>query len=310
MFRIDMFGDSFIYGSEVHNDETVDAVLIARHPDWEILNFGVPAYGIDQAYMRYLEEGATTQSDIVVIDFMSDDIGRSVNTFRTFMRPYLQPVAKPRFVLQSGSLVLVENPIADMDIYDRLLNGEEGLMGTLGRHDAFYQMQSHASIMDMSPSVRVWKIVREQLQAHPNPKQQVSQQLYNIHTEAYQVTAAIIDAFADMVRSHGAVPIFVLIPAYENVIWFQEHGQKIYQTILDHLRGRNERTIDLIDVLSQRKGETLQSMFARRTEGHFSSKGNAMFAKALEEYLLSEQLVPAPPPSKYRMYRRSSCTDD
>ena len=44
----------------------------------EALNFGVGGFGLDQAYLRYLEDGIQYNSHIVLIGFMSENIYRNV----------------------------------------------------------------------------------------------------------------------------------------------------------------------------------------------------------------------------------------
>ena len=38
--------------------------------------FGVPGYGLDQAFLRYLEEGRRFGFDVVLIGFMTENIFR------------------------------------------------------------------------------------------------------------------------------------------------------------------------------------------------------------------------------------------
>ena len=44
----------------------------------EVINFGVGGFGLDQAYLRYLEDGIQYKSHIVMIGFMSENIYRNV----------------------------------------------------------------------------------------------------------------------------------------------------------------------------------------------------------------------------------------
>src|SRR5262245_17866041 len=67
--RVSAFGDSFTFGSEVEINETWESQLEGQDPRFEVLNFGVGAYGLDQAYLRYLQDGVHFHSDIVVIGF-------------------------------------------------------------------------------------------------------------------------------------------------------------------------------------------------------------------------------------------------
>ena len=57
MLRLACFGDSFTFGDEVDDDLTFEAFLERIAPSVEALNFGVPAYGTDQALLRLQREG-------------------------------------------------------------------------------------------------------------------------------------------------------------------------------------------------------------------------------------------------------------
>src|SRR5450755_3594219 len=57
MFRVSMFGDSFIFGADVDLQDSpavrLEGLLKQRGIDAEVLNFGVGGFGFDQAYLHY-----------------------------------------------------------------------------------------------------------------------------------------------------------------------------------------------------------------------------------------------------------------
>jgi len=69
LFRVSMFGDSFILGSDVDQPDApgaqLETLLNQRGVDAEVLNFGVNAYGIDQAYLRWQRSGRRYQPAVV-----------------------------------------------------------------------------------------------------------------------------------------------------------------------------------------------------------------------------------------------------
>ena len=112
--RITAFGDSFTYGSDVRLHESWTKQMAALNPSFEVLNYGVVAYGLDQAYLRYLKVADRDHPQIVFIGYMSENLLRHVNVFRPFYsRSYGTTVfTKPRFRLVGETLELLENPIA------------------------------------------------------------------------------------------------------------------------------------------------------------------------------------------------------
>lgn len=109
-------------------------------PNIEALNFGVGAFGLDQAYLRYLEDGIQYNSHIVLIGFMPDNIYRNVNTYRPFLNSRTRmPLAKPRFVIRDGRLSLVPNPMQTLNDYNMLLSNPRDVLSEIGIHDHYYK---------------------------------------------------------------------------------------------------------------------------------------------------------------------------
>ena len=79
ILRIATFGDSFTHCDNVGNDETWQAILESFDTDLEVMNFGVGGYGLDQSYLRYLDDGQQYKPHIVFIGFMVTNIFRNVN---------------------------------------------------------------------------------------------------------------------------------------------------------------------------------------------------------------------------------------
>jgi len=125
--RIVALGDSFVYGTDVAADENFAAILNARAPETEVLNMGVPGYGIDQAYLKYVHLGATYQPHVVVLGIYVSDYERSSMAFTTF--------AKPKFVETTQGFVVanqpVPEPLVELNRISRALEGRSYLLETL-----------------------------------------------------------------------------------------------------------------------------------------------------------------------------------
>ena len=80
--RVAAHGDSFVYGSEVLGDECWSSIIERENADIEVLNYGVPGYGTDQAYLRYVEEGRRGQPQVVVLGITPDRSCPPVNCNR------------------------------------------------------------------------------------------------------------------------------------------------------------------------------------------------------------------------------------
>ena len=103
VLRVEVFGDSFAFGSEVGDDATYSAVLERSLPGTEVLDFGVMGYGLDQALLLFRKEGPAFHPDVVVMGFVSALPLRDVQDLTTYPKPY--------FVLAGGKLDLRGVPV-------------------------------------------------------------------------------------------------------------------------------------------------------------------------------------------------------
>ena len=284
--RIAAFGDSFTHGDEVRNEETWQEILMQAHPAVEAMNFGVGAYGLDQAFLRYQHDGADYGAHVVLIGFMPENLFRHVNVYRPFYVPNSGlALAKPRYVLDGGRLVLVENPMRDLAGYRERLAHPERELARLGAHDLFFQVRPHEGAFDL-PLVRVLKSVRW---AWADWRLGVSGGSYDTRGEPFQVTAAIVEAFAATVSRNGSLPIVVVYPRRRDVERFQRDGSRHYAALIDHCRTRGIRVIDLVESLGS-GGARLDALVSR----HYTAAGNRVVADAIWRYLEREGLSAAP----------------
>jgi hypothetical protein len=75
-----MYGDSFVFGSAV-DDEHSWGNQIAKRLSCRVQNFGVPGYGTDQAYLRFLHNDAD-QAPQVILNILFENVARNVNQNR------------------------------------------------------------------------------------------------------------------------------------------------------------------------------------------------------------------------------------
>ncbi len=65
--RVLMLGDSFTFGEGIPYGQRFDDILEKKLPSLEVINFGIPGYGIDGMYMKYIQVGRNLQPDYVVV---------------------------------------------------------------------------------------------------------------------------------------------------------------------------------------------------------------------------------------------------
>jgi hypothetical protein len=283
--RIAAFGDSFTHGDGVPTGETFEELLEELDPRLEVMNFGIPGSDPGQALLRYRREGVQYHPDVVLIGFMSENIGRMVNTFRPFYFAMSGiPFSKPRFAVESGKLVLIDNPIQTSEGYRELLRDPERVLPRLGEHDYFYHRNNRRSRFDFLPSVRFARVISDQYFDQPI----LIHDQYNKRSEAYQVSFRVLDQFYREALDHGSLPIIVLFPQRREVRR-RHRGQTVtYLPLLEELRRRGYRVIDLADGFQKYDADA--DMVSKNII-HYPKAGNEMVAEWIRDVLAQQGLT-------------------
>ncbi len=290
--RVSAFGDSFTFGSEVNNNDTWERQFEGQVSRFEVLNFGVGAYGLDQAYLRYLEEGAAFASDIVIIGFMSENIYRNLNVFRPFYSSSYSSnlYTKPRFSLESGNLFLVKNPLSTVEDYKRLITDDGAVLREIGNKDYYYQAGYLAGRTDWSPSLRLLKIVTRIVKEKLNPVV-TREGTYAVSSEGFRLTARLLEEFNCAALQHESLPVIVIYPDLGDLSRYRSHQTKRYEPLLEHLNKKGIRYLDILDALVAYDPTLPVDQLTVGRWGHFSRLGNNIVATYLKQYLKDEGLV-------------------
>jgi hypothetical protein len=282
--RLAAFGDSFTHSSDVADGVTWEVDLDRSEPRLEVMNFGVPGYGLDQAYLRYRQDALGFHPQVVLIDFMSDNINRVVNVYRPFFfyRSGL-PLAKPRFEVHGGKLVLVENPIRSLQGYRELLDHPETKLDQLGQHDFFYQRNNQRSRLDVLPSVRFAQVMRQRY-VEPILKDGA----YNPRSEPFAVTAGIFDDFYQAALGQGSVPIIVFFPDKPDIRALREGRGKVYGPLIEYVERRGYRHLDLLDGFARYGND---ADLNELSHVHYTRLGCRITAQTILDYLRANRLT-------------------
>lgn len=142
VLRIALFGDSFTHGDDVPFEESwgylLERKLKAAGYRAEVVNFGVSAYGMDQAFLRWRFLGREFAPHIVLFGFQAENVNRNVNLLRGFYVLHTGiPFSKPRFVLEEdGRLRLINRPALPPDEVPRVMAHMDEW--ELSRYEWFY----------------------------------------------------------------------------------------------------------------------------------------------------------------------------
>lgn len=237
--RIAIVGDSFTFGLEVQYEETWGHQLeLALGSEFQVLNFGVDGYGVDQAYLRYQRDVLSWHPEVVILGVINDDFRRTmcVYGFLCFLGGEI-PFPKPRFVMGERGLVplnlplpmpdsifakdsITELPFIDDDISFQRFEWERG----------FYQyVYSLRFLFSKYPR---WPV--------PGPL---------VNDEARKsVNGLIFRSFVRLARESGSIPIVVYFPSSSD---FMPESRGRVGIAREVLRGNGVPYLDMTDCVSK-----------------------------------------------------------
>lgn len=281
-------GDSFTWGDEVADDDTFEAQLEAANPRVEAINFGVAAYGTDQALLRLRRDGFPLAPDVVVVGLLLENIGRNVNRYRPLWYPATGAApTKPRFVLADGALELVPQPFATQAELCAAI--EDGSVLTRTAEHEYWRADPGLGVLRASSFARaagVWLAQRER---------DVARAWSDPDGEPFLVTLAILEACVRESRAAGAQHVYVLVfPRESDARSLGNHGPAYWSALHTALEARG---IEYIEI-GWEIADSLLAADASPSEprvytgGHLSRASNAMVSRALHGHLERDGVWP------------------
>ena len=256
VFRVLVTGDSYTYGAEVGDNDTYPHRLEMLLRAGEVINFGVRAYGIDQAALKYLKYGRAYQPDLLVVAIWGPDYLRVPLTFYRF--------AKPLYVFDRETLALTRTPIPPPEeVYTKLATELGPFSFTYGLLRQLYR-QGIESTQTLESYYEKWDPLIE----------------------------AILRRLADVAEQDGTSVLFVLIETGEQFRRGNDIGDSCCERkhLLNILGRLPADRMDLKDaLLSKYSRETVyESMYfhhAGIANGHFTPVGNQAVAERIAAYI-------------------------
>lgn len=201
--RIALVGDSFTFGNEVPYEGTWGYLLEkALGSEFQVLNFGVSGYGVDQTYLRYEKDARKWNPKIAIFGLISHDILRTATVYPFLTFPDWDiPFSKPRFILRDEDLKRMNvPPLAPEAIFSR---GSISELPFLEHDIGFKENDWKKGLYHLSYLARLF-VSRFPRWSTENP---------DVSDEAHvSVNASIVKAFVRSARQSGAIPLVVYFP--------------------------------------------------------------------------------------------------
>ena len=232
--RIATFGDSFTAGDDVADEQTwsyvLERELLGLGIRAEVLNFGVGAYGMDQAFLRWQQIGRQFAPDIVIFGLQPENLKRNVNVFRQLLHRSGPAFSKPRFALLDQQLKLLNVPTLPPE--QLLAVFEDFSNHPLAPYEFHYQSRFRAT--RWWSSSRLLSLVFESLrQGEEEPG------IYEPGSEGGELGKAIVQAFADSVKAEGKEFFVVHLPLQSHLLRYFSNlprPRPVYDFLLEYSR--------------------------------------------------------------------------
>lgn len=310
--RILLLGDSYTFGYGVGDDDTFASLLERRLNERDdgsrrhvVVNAGVSSYGTAQALLQYEAVGRTFEADVVVLNFF---VGNDLQDNLCLSLRSLRPTkVVPCFGLRDGRLVQVSRPepppkrTPPGGVLAPALAAWRELQVT-----KLVQQRATPLLMDNPHVLRL--LSRLGIDVTPGYLPHVVAGWYvSPHAdEGWAVTQALLARLAAEVRADGArflvtiipsraqvLPAFasvlpVLYPGERAVADFLGDPAKPQRLLRTFLEARGVPTLDFTPVLTS---EPDVSALYYPSIAHWSERGNAVAAEAIEAFLEEQGLL-------------------
>lgn len=269
--RIALMGDSYAFGEGVRFEDSWGHLLESNAGGGvQVLNFGVPGYGVDQAYLRFREHALAWKPDVAILAFPRSDLYRTIAVYPFINWPeWDMPFSKPRLVRSKDALVALNVPTIPPDKMFALtsVSALPFLEYDLGYRKGDW---SHG-IADGSYAYR-W------LTSYLSPP--IDQRnSYTSDEEAIHLNAAVLREFARLAHQQGVAPLVVYYPPRAD---FSRHarGEETDANAVLRLAG-----VPFVDATRCVIGVGSADLAYLVGDPHYSPRGNAAVAECVSSEL-------------------------
>ncbi len=262
--RIALVGDSFTFAENVAYEESWGYRLEkALGPEFEVLNFGVGGYGVDQAYLRYEKDVRPWKPNVVIFSFISDDVKRTMVLYHSLSREeWLMPYSKPRFILRDKSLKRLNvPPLTPQELFSQESISELPHL----EYDRDYKPRDWQSSW-----IHYSYLARAILTVFPSQKV-ITPDISD--AALVSVNASILKAFVQSAWAEGSIPLLGYFPESNAEIEELSHPLPLGKKVLEEV---GEAYTDLTPCVAPLNSAERFGKYA-----HYSSQSNARVAQCL-----------------------------
>lgn len=286
---ISLYGDSFTWSSEVEHEHAWGNIL-SRLANCRVANYGVGAYGSDQAFLRF-QQKTDDKSPIVFLNHLSENILRNINQFRDLLYPGVGLGFKPRFRLdEDNRLELIPIPAVDPPHYeDFVLHPEKYL-----EHEYFIPGGPAGTTIASFPyTLAVIKSLKHfhiQAELRDEPWYLEFYQK-DYPSRALDTTTAILKAFHQEALSMGRNPVVTIIPTGQDLQFFIDQQFWPYDSLIDELARQGVPVFNFGPGIIAHTSNRDPCLLFDDCFAHYNEEGYKVLANLAYELLLERQLL-------------------
>jgi len=252
-FRILVLGDSFVWGYGVEEkDRFTDRLENLFQEKAEVINAGVPGYGLDQSFLFLKEEGIHYRPDLVVAAFSMVDLLDNVQRVN-------HGIPKPYFTVQHNTLHLQGLPLPPRGSPERKRFEQFERLGVspFSEHRPFLRF--------LEQKTHLYPLIRKAFRI-PEKEQDA-------------LGLLLLEAMQEQCESIEASLVVLLIPLAHNVTTSRSLR---YRSFLTHIKKRGIAVVDPYEDL--KKLHATEKVYVK-THGHWTAEGHRVVSDILYDFI-------------------------
>lgn len=299
--EISTYGDSFCFCREVNDNETWQYYL-SNELKLKVSNYGAGNYGIDQALLRLKRQFAIHPTKYVIMAITPWTILRILSVWKHYSEFGNILAVKPRYILEGNNLVLIKNRIRNKEdllnmkkIADWLRKYDYHYKNFFKKHKLYFPITLYflknksmarkfffqivliiAYYLKINQLVNLFHYKKTEYELH------YKKNLFKTQSDLF---CKIIEDFVLFSRSKKIIPILIMLPGYEDILFIKKTGN-YYKEALNIVTDEflDLKVIDFYEYLSGLEIRHPESLFTKSKygwPGHYNPRGNKLIAKVL-----------------------------
>jgi hypothetical protein len=286
---VSVYGDSFAWSSGASTDATAWPEVLARRLDCRVSNYGVWAYGVDQAYLRFLYN-VDGEAPMIVLVIYPHDVLRNLTRNFGFLSPNQgccgsSPPSASTLPANSNSSPL---PVfSEAEVQDYLHDPAryhpddsfvwDGPEGGVELHFPYTWV-----VVKLLWNHRLWRGVRRSVAGYPEP----ADFLQPGHPcGGFELTREIVRQFARVASARGKRVVVLMLPEEEAILYHRKTGTWTYGDLTNAIAAAGIPVLNLGEAFEHHLGPSDPHALFESTQ-HYNDEGYRVLAEAAERALI------------------------